>query len=97
MVVHIVMFKFNDENKQENISKTKELLESLTNKIDALNKMEVGVDFNKSERAFDLSLYSTFNTKDDLNSYASHPDHLEVVKFIKEVTKESKVVDYEIN
>ena len=58
--------------------------------------MEVGIDFNHSERAFDLSLYSTFTTKEDLQAYAVHPEHLKVVELIKRVTLESKVVDYSL-
>lgn len=95
MVVHIVMFEFKDENKTENILKAKAMLEALPQMIDGLKLMEVGVDFSRSERAFDMSLYSTFDTKEDLSTYANHPAHLEVVAFIKEVTKSSKVVDYE--
>ena len=94
MIVHIVMFEFKDENKEQNIGKTKVMLEALVEKIEPLKKMEVGIDFNQSERAFDLSLYSTFETKEDLAIYAVHPAHLEVVSFIKEVTSVSKVVDY---
>ena len=94
MVVHIVMFKFSDEHKGSNIEKAKEMLEALVFKIEPLIKMEVGVDFNQSERAFDMSLYSTFKTKEDLAEYATHKAHLELVEFIKKVTTESKVVDY---
>jgi hypothetical protein len=89
------MFKFKEENKEENILETKRLLAELTEKIDPLNLMEVGINFKDSDRSFDLSLYSTFDTKEGLAEYAVHPAHLEVVKFIKEVTVESKVVDYE--
>ena len=88
------MFKFKDENKVENIQTTKIMLESLKDKITPLLEMEVGIDFNQSDRAFDMSLYSTFNTKDDLAAYVTHPAHLEVVAFIKNVTEISKVVDY---
>ena len=94
MIIHIVMFKFKSENKEANIAKVVELLNALEDKIEVLKSMEVGVDFNKSERAFDLSLYSSFETKEALAAYAVHPAHLEVVKVIKEVTSESKVVDY---
>ncbi|NOQ30157.1 MAG: Dabb family protein [Helicobacteraceae bacterium] len=95
MIVHIVMFKFKEENKEANILKAKVMLEALEEKIEPLLAMEVGVDFSKTERAFDLSLYSTFNSKEDLSVYATHKEHLEVVSFIKEVTEISKVVDYE--
>ena len=96
MIVHIVMFRFREENKSKNIKQVEAELNALLEKIDELNSIEVGVDFNGSDRAFDLSLYSTFDTKDALSCYATHPEHLKVVELIKEVTSESKVVDYEI-
>ena len=94
MIVHIVMFKFKDENKKENLLVAKSKLEELVSMIPNLNSMEVGINFDESDRAFDLSLYSTFDTKDDLKTYAVHPAHLKVVEFIKSVASESKVVDY---
>lgn len=94
MIVHIVMFKFKNENKEANIQETKELLNALVDLIPNLKSMEVGVNFTVADRAFDLSLYSTFDTKEDLDAYATHPEHLKVVEFIKSVTIESKVVDY---
>jgi len=94
MIVHIVMFRFKDENKAQNIEVVKKRLNELEAKIDSLKSMEVGVNFTDSDRAFDLSLYSTFDTKEDLKSYAVHEEHLKVVELIKELTIESKVVDY---
>lgn len=94
MIVHIVMFKFKEENRESNILKAKELLNALEDKIDELISMEVGVNFDTADRAFDLSLYSKFQTKEDLNSYSIHSEHLKVVEFIKSVASESKVVDY---
>lgn len=94
MVVHIVMFKFKGDNREQNILKTKEMLEALSSDIKELRSMEVGINFTDSERAFDMSLYSTFDTKQGLEAYAVHPSHLKVVEFIKSVTLESKVVDY---
>lgn len=94
MVVHIVMFLFKDENKFANIEQTKKMLQNLVDLVPTLRSMEVGVNFTESPRAFDLSLYSTFDSKEALNEYAIHPEHLKVVEFIKSVTVESKVVDY---
>ncbi len=96
MVVHIVMFKFKDEDKEANLKLVKKRLENLVNEIEPLKSMEVGIDFNKSERAMDLSLYSTFENVEGLKTYATHPAHLEVVGIIKELTLESKVVDYSL-
>ena len=94
MIVHIVMFEFKEENKTENLAKTKEMLEGLVAKIPTLKSMEVGLDFVQSERSFDLVLTSTFEDEEGLSTYATHPAHLEVVGFIKEVTQAAKVVDY---
>lgn len=96
MIVHIVMFKFKDENRSSNIQKVKNELNALVEKIDELKSIEVGVNFADEARAFDLSLYSTFESKNDLKTYAVHPEHLKVVELIKSVAVESKVVDYEI-
>lgn len=94
MIVHIVMFRFKDENKSSNIAEVAKRLNALPDLISALKSMEVGVNFTDSERAFDLSLYSTFETKEDLQAYAVHPEHIKVVELIKNVALESKVVDY---
>ena len=94
MVVHIVLFKFKDENKKQNITKAKQLLESLKDKINIIEDYEIGINFDTADRAMDLSLYSSFKTKEDLNYYATHKEHLEVVTFIKSVTDYTKVVDY---
>ena len=96
MIVHIVMFKFKEENKASNLRIVEEKLNGLVSKIGELKSIEVGIDFNQSERAFDLSLYSTFDSREDLGAYTVHEEHLKVVSLIKKVTSESKVVDYEI-
>lgn len=94
MLVHIVMFKFKDENKDSNIVEVKKQLEELLEFIPELKTMEVGVNIADEARAFDLSLVSTFNSQDDLKIYANHPKHLEVTAFVRSVVIESKVVDY---
>ena len=94
MIVHIVMLKFKEENKQANLIKIKNLLEALPSQIEPLLSMEVGLDFMHSERSFDLVLTATFEIKEGLSKYATHPKHVAVVNIIKEVTEGSKVVDY---
>ena len=42
----------------------------------------------------DIVLYTTFGSKEDLNAYAIHPLHLEVVEFVKKVVAERRVVDF---
>lgn len=95
MTVHIVMFKFKEENKKTNIIQAKQMLENLMGAVPTLKSMDVGFNFSDEERAMDLSLISAFESKLGLELYASHPEHLKVIDFIKTVVEYSKVVDYE--
>ena len=94
MVVHIVMFQFQNENKAANIAKAKEMLENLMGAVPSLRSMEVGENFAAEDRAMDLSIITTFDDKEGLQAYAVHPEHVKVVEFIKSVVEYSKVVDY---
>jgi hypothetical protein len=95
MIVHIVLFQFKAENKKANIIQAKQMLENLMGAVPSLRSMDVGVNFSTEERAMDLSIITAFESKEDLEAYAVHPEHLKVVEFIKTVIEYSKVVDYE--
>ncbi|MFT7823662.1 MAG: Dabb family protein [Sulfurimonas sp.] len=95
MIVHIVMFKFKEENKQANMIQAKQMLENLLGAVPSLRSMDVGMNFAQEDRAMDLSIITSFASKEDLNAYAIHPEHLKVVAFIKSAAEYSKVVDYE--
>ena len=94
MVVHIVTFKFKEENKNANIIQAKQMLENLMGAVPSLRSIDVGVNFSTEERAMDLSIITAFESKEGLKAYAIHPEHLKVVDFIKSVVEYSKVVDY---
>lgn len=95
MVVHIVTFKFKDENKKTNMIQAKQMLENLIGAVPTLRSIDVGLNFSTEERAMDLSIITVFESKEGLDVYAVHPEHLKVVDFIKTVVEYSKVVDYE--
>jgi len=95
MIVHIVMFTFKEENKKANIIQAKQMLENLMGAVPTLRSMDVGINFSTEERAMDLSIITSFESKEGLDAYAVHPEHLKVVDFIKSVVEYSKVVDYE--
>jgi hypothetical protein len=95
MIVHIVMIKFKENTSQEAIKDIKNRLEQLVGHIEPLNSMEVGINFKPSDRAMDLVLTATFDTKEGLEIYSPHPAHQEVVKSIKELGEYTRVVDYE--
>lgn len=92
MVRHIVFIKLEDKSA---INEAKERLLGMKKKIEYLKNIEVGINFSKEERAYDLALITDFDSKDDLEKYAVDEDHLEVLKFLKSKGVKSKVVDYE--
>ncbi|WP_345971930.1 Dabb family protein [Sulfurimonas diazotrophicus] len=98
MIVHVEMYKFKHElSKMANMVKAKELLEALPEKVEWLQTMQVGLDFNHGAHSYDLCLYATFKTKEHLMWYKVEPESLEVLNFIKDNTEEMHVVDYEVD
>ncbi len=99
MIKHIVMWKLKEEaegnSKAENIRIVKEKLLALKPLVPQIDTIEVGVNFNTSDAAFDVVLTSTHQTKADLVGYANHEAHKEAGQFIGKVVAERRVVDFE--
>jgi len=99
MIKHIVMWRLKDEaagaTKNENALKLKKSLESLVGRIPSLKAAEVGINYNPSDAAFDVVLYSEFEDQEGLNAYQSHPEHVKIVDFVGEIRTDRAVVDYE--
>lgn len=86
MIKHIVMWKLvESDSKEDHLGKMKSLLEGLVGKIDEIVKLEVSIHPITSPDPLDIVLYTEFNSYDDLNAYATHPEHLKVGEFIKSV------------
>ncbi|MBY6996694.1 Dabb family protein [Clostridium botulinum] len=99
MIKHIVMWKLKEfaegKSKLENANIIKINLEDLKHRIDEVKLIEVGVNINNSQQAYDVVLYSEFDNLEDLNSYQNHPDHVKVGEFINKVKEDRIVTDYE--
>lgn len=100
MVKHIVMWKLKESahgnSKERNAEIIKEKLESLNGRIDGVIRIEVGIDFSRTESSFDVVLYSEFASRRDLDNYQEHPEHKGVLPFILEARSDRLVVDYEV-
>lgn len=100
MVRHIVMFKLTEFEtpaaKQAKMQEIKEKLEALINKIDVLKMIRVDFNCNPAE-AWDIILTTELATLEDVNTYATHPEHVAVAKnIIGPVKADRACVDYEI-
>ena len=98
MLKHIVMWKFKPEaegrTRKENAFWMKEHLEDLVGKTPEIQSLEVGVNVNESEAAYDAVLVSTFEDTAALTSYKNNPLHQAVSAYCKKVRESRVVVDY---
>lgn len=96
MIKHIVFFKIREEvDKEKHLNDIKIRLEDLNDKIDVIHHLEAGINQSQSPNASNTALYSEFQSNEDLNKYRNHPDHREVVNYLKKIVTETRVVDYE--
>jgi hypothetical protein len=99
MLTHIVLWRLKDEadgrSKAQIAAKLKEDLEALRGAVPGAQTLEVGLDVNRSDAAWDVALYSVFSDAAALDAYQRHPKHQEVVKFLAGVRTARAVVDYQ--
>lgn len=98
MLKHIVMWKLKDfaegKNKEENALLIKEMLYALKDRIPEIKVLEVGLNINTSEQAYDAVLYSEFENEEALNTYQNHSEHKKVSEFVGKVREARVVADY---
>ena len=94
MIKHTVCFKIKPNG---NVEKAAEILRSMEGKVPTILKLEVGVDFLKSERSYDIILQVTLKDKKALEDYQNDEYHCSVVKKYMHAVRESSIaVDCEI-
>ena len=94
MIKHVVCFKLKEG---ESVEKAKEVLLSMQGNVPTALQIEVGEDFLKSERSYDIILQVTLKDKAALDEYQNDPYHCSVVKkHMHAVRLSSVAVDYEI-
>jgi len=100
MIKHIVFWRLknreDEASRDENARAIKQKIEGLRGKIPGLLHIEAGIDFNRSDTACDIVLYSEFESRAALDGYQDHPSHLEIVKFIGDRRSERRIADYEV-
>lgn len=93
MVKHIVVYKLKEGvDKAEAVKIVASVLEPLVGKIPGLQKMEIRACFN----GCDYALYSEFESRELLESYAQHPLHLEAKTHFHHFIATRTAADYEV-
>ncbi|MFC5471775.1 Dabb family protein [Cohnella suwonensis] len=94
MITHIVLFKLKDGS-PESVERTAQVLRDMEGKIDVLRHLEVGVDVVRSDRSYDIALYTKFDSMEDLQAYQVHPEHKKVIEHMNIYRESSVSADYE--
>lgn len=98
MLKHIVMWKLEEfaegKSKAENAQWMKTHLEALVPIIPQIKALEVGINVNRSDAAYDAVLVSLFENEEELNVYQHHPEHVKVSTYCKKIRVSRVVVDY---
>jgi hypothetical protein len=99
MIKHIVLFKLKtfetEAEKQAKEEEIKDALLALKDKIEVLRSIEAGINANPNEE-YNIALTTTFDSFNDLETYAKHPDHQAVIPLIREVLESRACSDYEV-
>jgi len=92
MIKHIVLLKTKENAPLQEIKKK---IENLKNEIKEIISIEAGIDINFDPASSNLAIITILKNEKDLEIYAKHPKHIEVIKFIKPYILERNVVDFE--
>ncbi|ACK65527.1 Stress responsive alpha-beta barrel domain protein [Rippkaea orientalis PCC 8801] len=97
MIVHIVLFKWQEGTSSETLESVVKSLEALKDKIPEILEISCGQNFSERAKGFEHGLMVKFSDRTALTTYASHPAHLEVVNnLIRPILVDIIALDYEI-
>lgn len=92
-VTHIVFMKFPNPT-HEILQQARAKLLGMQGRVASLRTVEVGLDFDRSARAWDLALVTSFDSREAMDEYQNDPAHLEVLTWLRSLPITSAVVDY---
>lgn len=93
---HVVLFKFQDSAKTEDIKKVEDAFIALKGKIKLIKDFEWGT--NTSPEGLNQGLthcfLATFGSDKDRDDYLVHPEHKAFVEILKPYLDKATVIDY---
>ena len=94
MLTHVVLFKFKPETTAGEIQQMAEGLGGLPQLIEEIREFRFGTDVLCTERSYDFALVSSFDDLVAMQRYQVHPEHQEVLAFIKTIVSNVFAVDF---
>ncbi len=96
MIRHVVLFKFKAGIAAEERKSLYQRLKALPEKVPGVVKPEAGEDFLRTPRSYDIALVFGFESREAMDRYQAHPEHVPVVQRAREICDSIVAVDYEI-
>ncbi len=101
MIKHIVMWQLKEHaegaDKASNAVRMKELLDACAGIVPGLRKLEVALAQPGLDCTYDVVLYSEFDSREALDAYQNHPQHVALKPFVAAVRSARQCMDYEVN
>ncbi|MDR9364545.1 MAG: Dabb family protein [Balneolaceae bacterium] len=100
MLQHTVYFYLNEDVTEEERQQFEEGLEALLS-IEEIYRSEIGIpagtpDREVTDHSFGYSIFTWFETMDDYEVYAEHPDHMEFIDQYESLWADVKVYDTQV-
>ena len=96
LIRHIVLARFKPEISEDEKKEILASLKELPEKIPEILSYEVGFDFFRSDRSYDIGLASTFAELNSLSQYLKHPIHMQVAARFRSASDHMAILDMEI-
>lgn len=94
MHIHIALFKWNPEVKQEEIDEVLSEIKNLKEKITGLKEIYVGENTHVKAKGFTHAAIIIAETKKALNEYRDYPDHVLVAQKINIMAEDGLGFDF---
>lgn len=93
---HVVIFKFKESAKAEDIEKVEKAFAALPKKIPVIKDYEWGTNNSPEmlDKGFTHCFLVTFASEDDRAEYLPHPEHQKFVSILRPHLEEAFVIDY---
>jgi heme-degrading monooxygenase HmoA len=98
-IVHIVTWRLNGATVDERAGQAQRIVaafQKTSSAIPGLLRMEVGANAINAADAWDLALYMVFASREDLQAYQSHPEHLAIKALVGPMRLARAQVDFEL-
>lgn len=96
-VIHVVLFRWNEDARQEQIDAAFGALRQLPDLIPGIVELTCGPNFTDRSQGYQAGVVVRFINRAALEAYLPHPDHVAAVRdYINPIRAASLALDYEV-